>query len=247
MYEALAKRFDTHHQLAKGGAKLDYITGEQCITRLNDTLGVDGWGFEVVEHGQAGDDFWARGRLTAYFPERTVIREQFGGVKNRGGGMEMADAMKGAATDALKKAASLIGVALYLSDKDDPASHQPAPRTAPPARQAQATPVTAPAGTGAASRAATASAPAGGDLPHPEHAPLGEPQPITDFFERTREAWHASRAETRLLLDPQGLDDDLDDASAVKVALARLDRPNTQKGLDQLFTLCTPKRELITA
>jgi hypothetical protein len=166
LYQALAARFDKHHKLPKGGADLDYISTEQCVSRLNEVLGVDGWEFEIREHGCENNTLWTLGRLTAHFPERTVAREQFGECATSRG-MADGDARKGAGSDALKKCATLLGVALYLSDKD-PASHRPAPREAVPARQAQATHLgTAPTGTGAASRASSTSAPAGGDYREP--------------------------------------------------------------------------------
>jgi len=155
LYPKLAERFDRHYKLPKGGADLDYISTEQCITRLNDVLGVDGWEFEIREHGCENNTLWALGRLTAHFPTRTVAREQFGECATSRG-MADGDARKGAGSDALKKCATLIGVALYLSDKA-PATPPPAP-----ARPARATPVTAPSGTGAASRAPAESARTGG-------------------------------------------------------------------------------------
>ena len=151
LYAALAAKFDQHRKLPKGGVKLDYLDGEQVISRLNETLGVDAWGFEVLEHGQLDKDYWVRARMTVYFPERTVVREQFGGVTGNGG-MSPADSLKGAATDALKKCATLIGVGLYLSDKDEslpvarPAVSAPAPLARAPGLVdgAQASPVRAP-------------------------------------------------------------------------------------------------------
>jgi hypothetical protein len=98
----------------------------------------------------------------------------------------------------------------------------------------------------AASRAAD-SAPPAGALPYPEHAPKSEPSPITAFFERARGEWQTTRAQTRLLLDPDGLDDDLNDEAAVRAALARFGQTATDKGLDRLFTLCSPAREAVTA
>lgn len=104
-----------------------YITGEQCITRLNQTLGWDGWAFEVVAHGihEAADEVWVMGRITAYADDgRTVMREQFGGHKlqrrrDSGALLDLGSDLKGAATDALKKCAMALGVGLYLSEKTD--------------------------------------------------------------------------------------------------------------------------------
>jgi hypothetical protein len=104
--------------LAKGGSDLTYITGEAVTTRLNTVLGVDGWTFEIVEQGRDDAHAWVLGRLTAYFPNRSIARDQFGECAvNKG--MLVGDARKGAATDALKKCASLVGVGLYLSRKEE--------------------------------------------------------------------------------------------------------------------------------
>ena len=48
LYRRLAAPFDVIHKRPDG---LDYITGEQCITRLNEVLGFLGWTFKVIKHG----------------------------------------------------------------------------------------------------------------------------------------------------------------------------------------------------
>lgn len=112
--DALAKHFSHTQKLRKGGAALDYLSTYQVVTRLQDTLGLDGWEFEVREHGADDRGMWALGRLTVYLPTRTVTREQFGECALNSG-MSPGDARKGAASDALKKCASLLGVGLYLA------------------------------------------------------------------------------------------------------------------------------------
>lgn len=157
-YAALARRFQTHHQLPKGGVQLDYLSLAQVTERLTDAVGADNWEFEVREHGRDGDTLWALGRLTVHFPARSVIRDQFGECQTTRG-MGDGDARKGAASDALKKAASLVGVGLYLSDKTDPVV-QAAARPAQPLQRAPA-------------RQAQVDQSARGPLPAP--APVGEP------------------------------------------------------------------------
>lgn len=124
-YAALAAPFDQTHKDTRGGVELEYITGEQCVSRLNEVLGVAGWSFEVVEHGfnAEADEYWCLGRLTAQIEGTTVTRQQFGSQKQKrsraqGTPLDIGFDMKGAATDALKKCASLIGVGLYLSHKE---------------------------------------------------------------------------------------------------------------------------------
>lgn len=86
------------------------------IDRLNEVFGYGGWNTEVeklesrawVQKTQNGQrDMWngtCKLRLTV--PNEGIILEQFGGSPNDDEG----DAMKGAATDALTKCASMLGI-----------------------------------------------------------------------------------------------------------------------------------------
>lgn len=127
IYEQLRKPFDKTHQ--KQG--LDYLTGEQVTSRLNEALGWDKWSFRILEHGynESADEFWALGQIEIYVApspmvgELPIVRQQFGSQKpNRfresGKIIDLGFDLKGAATDALKKCASLIGVGLYLHEKE---------------------------------------------------------------------------------------------------------------------------------
>jgi len=123
-YEQLAARFDRHTDDGQGHIS---ITGEQVVTRLNEVLGFDGWSFAVREHGidKESDTAWVLGRLEIYSDGKTIIREQFGSQQlkrfskgpNQGKVIDLANDQMGAATGALKKCASLIGVGLYLRVK----------------------------------------------------------------------------------------------------------------------------------
>lgn len=144
-YERLAARFEPGEHKTKtiGGTGLTYVDGETVVTRLNEVLGFDGWSFEVTDVTVLEDEVYARGRLTVYVGERTVIREQAGGqIINRtrsiparpaqeadgdrpaipaqpaqkGQIIELSNDIKGAITDCLKKCATLVGVGLYLYD-----------------------------------------------------------------------------------------------------------------------------------
>ncbi len=140
LYEALAAPFDQVHQRqGQGGRMVDYITGEQCVTRLNTILGVDRWSFRIKHHeiNEFAYMIVVCGELTVMTDEYTVIREQFGAQKikmERDGGapLDIGDDYKAAATDALKKCASLVGIALYLSHKEEYGEQSQAPQ-----RQAQ--------------------------------------------------------------------------------------------------------------
>lgn len=129
VYQRLAAPFDATFRDTRGGIELEYITGEQAVTRLNETLGVAGWSFKVLEHGinAEADEAWVLGEITANFGGVQVVRQQFGSQKVKrsrttGSPLDLGFDLKGAATDALKKCASLLGVGLYLSRKEAPAA-----------------------------------------------------------------------------------------------------------------------------
>jgi hypothetical protein len=128
LYARLATPFDVTFRDLRGGVELEYITGEQATTRLNETLGFLNWSFRVLEHGihAEADECWVLGELTVTIEGRTVTRQQFGSQKvkrsrSSGTPLDIGFDLKGATTDALKKCASLIGVALYLWKKEPPA------------------------------------------------------------------------------------------------------------------------------
>lgn len=130
VYRRLAAPFETTFRDVRGGVELEYITGEQAVSRLNEVLGVAGWSFRVLEHSinQEADEIWVLGELTANFGGTVVVRQQFGSQKIKraratGAPLDIGFDLKGASTDALKKCASLIGVGLYLSKKEVPAEN----------------------------------------------------------------------------------------------------------------------------
>jgi hypothetical protein len=142
VYGKLAAPFESTFKDVRGGVELEYITGEQCVSRLNETLGVAGWSFTIKEHGinAEADEAWVLGEISANFGGAIVVRQQFGSQKikrSRASGipLDIGFDLKGAATDALKKCAMLLGVGLYLSKKEVPLGGQ---RTAPEAAQAEA-------------------------------------------------------------------------------------------------------------
>lgn len=132
IYDQLAEKFDETHTDVRGGVALTYITGEQVVDRLNTVLGFR-WSFTVIEHGwhESTDEEWVLGRLTVTLGDLVVVREQYGSQKRNKTAVrrapngdtiparhiEIGFDMKGAATDALKKCAQMIGVGLYLSHR----------------------------------------------------------------------------------------------------------------------------------
>jgi hypothetical protein len=125
VYQQLAAPFESTFRDQRGGVDLEYITGEQCVSRLNQVLGPAGWSFTVREHGinAEADEVWVLGELTLVIDGQAAVRQQFGSQRvkrNRASGtpLDVGFDLKGATTDALKKCASLIGVGLYLSRKE---------------------------------------------------------------------------------------------------------------------------------
>jgi len=132
VYARLAAPFEVTFTDVRGGVQLTYVSGEQVVRRLNEVLGVSGWSFRVLRHdiNAEADEAWALGELVAEIGERTVVRQQFGSQKlkrsrSTGAPLDIGFDLKGAATDAMKKCASLLGVGLYLSRKELPNSPRP--------------------------------------------------------------------------------------------------------------------------
>jgi len=97
----------------RGGGQWKYVEGAQYINRLNDAFEGD-WSFELVSHQIGQDSIVVHGRIRA----GGVVKEAFGGSeitrRKNGDLLSIIDDLKSAATDALKKAASLLGLGLAL-------------------------------------------------------------------------------------------------------------------------------------
>ena len=116
----------------KHKGNITYVAGSEVIARLNRVIGWDRWSYEVVRLWEAGEKqtdtgvypMWcmAHIRLTVGDPDRTdsAARDGVGGqqvkfLNNGSGPNDLGDEYKGAVTDALKKAAQSLGVALDLA------------------------------------------------------------------------------------------------------------------------------------
>lgn len=109
----------------KGGGTWDYVTVGYVQRVLDYCFGFN-WDFQIVEHGKEADHVWVRGKLTVKSPdgERTISKEQFGRseVKHKKDSKDMLDYgndLKSAASDALKKCASMLGIARDIYSKTD--------------------------------------------------------------------------------------------------------------------------------
>ncbi len=95
------------------GKQFSYVEGTEYIKRLNDAF-ESAWSFDVIEHQVLEAEVIVLGQLTA----GDVTKTAFGGsritVNREGEVVSIADDLKAAATDALKKASSLLGVGLHL-------------------------------------------------------------------------------------------------------------------------------------
>jgi hypothetical protein len=104
------------------GKKLDYIEGHAVIQRLNDAF--DGeWSFTMTKYEimKETDEVIVIGQLNA----GGIVKSQFGSsritrARESGDIISLADDLKAAATDALKKAATLLGVGLHLYRNERP-------------------------------------------------------------------------------------------------------------------------------
>ena len=114
------------------GKSFTYVEGTDYIRRLNDAFEGD-WSFEVVEHKTLDNEVIVLGKLVA----GAVTKTAFGGSKitvNREGELvSIADDLKAAATDSLKKASSLLGVGLHLYSEPTTSQSEAKPGSGAPA------------------------------------------------------------------------------------------------------------------
>lgn len=104
------------------GQQLAYVEASTVVQRLNEALEGD-WSFHIVETQFEQEEVIVRGRLTI----NGTVREQFGGSritrnKDTGEMISLADDLKAASSDALKKCATLTGVGLHLYQDKQPAN-----------------------------------------------------------------------------------------------------------------------------
>lgn len=140
-----------------GKTWLKYISGSAVIDLLNDAFGYS-WSFEVIRHDviqsedkaiydwdydpEKGRKVKTFARMEAQAPYISVlgrltvggfgVKEQYGSQVLLGGASEQMSALKGATTDALKKCATLMGIASELYD-DHKEEERPVPIPAAPA------------------------------------------------------------------------------------------------------------------
>ena len=137
--EELERPFDaslikTRH--GGNGRTFSFVPGSEYIRRLNDAFDGSHWSFTVVDFRIESAEVIVLGKLLAGGTEKMA----FGGSsitvsRSTGETVSIADDLKSAATDSLKRAARLLGVGLHLYDADQQRTqpktqhrHQPQPR-----------------------------------------------------------------------------------------------------------------------
>src|SRR5438045_1504042 len=105
-----------------------YVEDGYVTERLNLVFGFN-WDFDIVDKQILDDEVIVEARLTVRTPSsQTIVKTQFGGaeIKRHSSGsksgrpLSIADDYKAAASDALKKCASLLGIGLDLYGRDRP-------------------------------------------------------------------------------------------------------------------------------
>ena len=100
------------------GDVLDYIEGAAVIQRLNDVFNAE-WTFEILDHHIYEREVVVLGKLTT----QGIAKCQFGKskitrTKETKTEVSIGDDLKAAATDSLKKCATLLGIGLHLYFED---------------------------------------------------------------------------------------------------------------------------------
>lgn len=129
LYKRTPQRY-VHERRGKGGGNFKYVTGAYVKSQLNRFFGYD-WSFKIVEFTVKGNQAIVFGRLTGNLRNEqgelvtTLTREQFGRAdiktlkSDRTKALDFGNDLKAAATDALKKCASDLGIArdVYAADE----------------------------------------------------------------------------------------------------------------------------------
>jgi hypothetical protein len=132
----------------RGGLQFAYVEHGYVTERLNLVFGFN-WDFEIVDKQILEDEVIVEARLTVRTPGgQTIVKTQFGGADikrhalgpKNGRPLSIADDYKAAASDALKKCASLLGIGLDLYGRDRPAEQSDRSEADTPTRLPEAPP-----------------------------------------------------------------------------------------------------------
>jgi hypothetical protein len=108
-----------------GGNLVNYVEVGYVINMLNQIFGWD-WDFKVQDQQVGKRQVWVRGELVVRLKGHTITKAQYGGSEikiNRATKepISIADDLKTASSDCLKKCASMLGIAgdVYWGDLDN--------------------------------------------------------------------------------------------------------------------------------
>jgi len=108
-----------------GGVELDYVEIGYVVNLLNQVFGWD-WDFHILDQQIGRTQVWVRGELAVRAKDCLITKSQYGGAEIRfnrttGEVLSIADDLKSAVSDCLKKCASLLGVAgdIYWPNLDN--------------------------------------------------------------------------------------------------------------------------------
>jgi hypothetical protein len=108
-----------------GGFVLSYVEVGYVINVLNQVFGWD-WDFRVIDQQIGKKQVWVRGELTVRLNNHSVTKSQYGGAdikvnRSTNEPVSVADDLKAAASDCLKKCASMLGIAgdVFWKDLDN--------------------------------------------------------------------------------------------------------------------------------
>ena len=141
-------RHEIKQRQGRGGQRFSYVEHGYVTERLNLVFGFN-WDFEVVDKEMLEDEVIVEAKLTVRTPGgQTIVKTQFGGaeIKRHASGarsgrpLSVADDYKAAASDALKKCASLLGVGLDLYGRDRPEEADDAGEVVQPRQSARSQP-----------------------------------------------------------------------------------------------------------
>lgn len=108
---------------AKGGGTWTYVSGGYIKKALNLMFGWN-WDFEIVDQMILDSEVVVKGRLTCRSGDKAIIKMQYGNkdiIHKRGtkDPLSIGNDLKSAATDALKKCASEIGIAADVYNAEE--------------------------------------------------------------------------------------------------------------------------------
>lgn len=107
-------------RVGTGGKMFDYVETGYVVKTLNEKFqwkGIPLWDFKIIEQQIGNAQIWVKGQLTIHLSDSiTITKEQFGAAdikksRTTQAIISIGDDLKAASSDALKKCASLLGIA----------------------------------------------------------------------------------------------------------------------------------------